>query len=679
MPLALGVDVGGTFTDFVLIDDAGQSRVLKLPTDAADTTKTIVAGMRSLLERSRRDPEEVQHFVHGTTTALNTLLQRKGARVGLLVTDGFADVLEIGRARLPVPNNIYVDKYQPLVRREMVRPVRERLLSDGSVRVALDEDDVGAATQELLAQGAEALAVCFLHAYRNPAHERRAQEIIRERFPGVYICTSTDLWPQQREYERATLAVINAHIGDRMRRYFETLGERVRVEGVRATVFSTKSNGGVMTAEAAAERPVETLISGPAAGVIGAGYLGQLAGFSRLIAMDVGGTSADISIVDREFGYTTETRVGDFPIIVPAVEVTSIGAGGGSIAWVDEHGVLKVGPESAGSDPGPACYGRGGRRPTVTDAYVANGWIDPDRFLGGTLPLDRALALHALEELGRTLSLEAAETADAILTVASANMYAQIMPLLARAGVDPREFALCTYGGAGPTHGFMLAKEVGLSTVVVPPAPGILCAFGCLVADLRADFVRTILHRADRLAVGMLEQWYRDLEQEGREWLARQRARVEETAVVRSAQMRYLGQSFEIDVPLSGISLTDSGMRALHARFHETYQRVYRVSDVNAPVEIVNIRLQIVGRTPKPPVPTSATAGPHQRLQPERRRAMRIGGEIIQADVYTRKDLPVGAQISGPCVVEQYDTTSVIPPGFQVTVDRWGNLVARQS
>ncbi len=432
-----------------------------------------------------------------------------------------------------------------------------------------------------------------------------------------------------------------------------------------------------MSAETAAERPVDTLLSGPAAGVIGAAHLGQRSGFSKLVGLDIGGTSADISIIDQEFGYTTETRVGDFPIITPAVEVTSIGAGGGSIAWVDQHGVLKVGPESAGADPGPACYGRGGNRPTVTDAYVANGWIDPEQFLAGTLKLQTHLGTRALSELGSGIGLDATELADAILTVTTSNMYAHIMPLLARAGVDLGEFALLAYGGAGPTHGFSLAKEIGISTVIVPPDPGTLCALGCLVADLRGDFMRTVLRGCAELTQGQVERWFVELETEADRWLKRQNATVEKVDLLRYAEMRYQGQSFEIEVPMTGVRVDDRELLDLRERFNDTYLRVYKTSDSNVPVEIVNLRVQVVGRTPKPTL-KSASVAAERRIQSNQQRSIRIGSQSVKVDVYARTSLQPGDFFSSPCVVEQYDTTSVIPPGFSVSVDALGTMIARQ-
>jgi N-methylhydantoinase A len=490
------------------------------------------------------------------------------------------------------------------------------------------------------------------------------------------VCASSDLLRQQREYERAMLASINAHVGQKMKHYFDQLTDRLAEQGLTATVFSTKSNGGVMTGRNAGERPVETLLSGPAAGVVGATYMGRLADQPRLITLDIGGTSADVAIIDEEFGYTIETRIGDFPIMVPTVEISSIGAGGGSIAWLDEHGVLKVGPESAGSKPGPACYGQGGRRPTVTDAYLLNGWLDPEHFVGGSQRLFPELAERALASLGNGIGLTAVETARAIIAVATSNMYAQLVPLLARSGADPAEFALLAFGGAGPTHGFLLAREVGIATVIIPPAPGILCAFGCLVADLRADFVQTLLAPVAGLPKGTLEDWFCQMEVEARDWLAAQRASVDGSAVIRSADMRYVGQSFEITVPLSDVSLTEDGLTRLHRRYDEVYRQTYKTSDPDVPVEIVNLRVQIIGRTPKPQLkPLSrpnGSAGPRVNQQ----RKIHLDDDVIEATVYARDELYPGDRIAGPCIVEQYDTTSVIPPGFTVVVDGWGNLIA---
>src|SRR5579859_4124264 len=387
-PFRVGVDIGGTFTYLLAMDErGGHVFVLKRPS-TLNPVEAVVEGIRELDGRHGISGDRISYFAHGTTIGVNTLLQRSGARVGVLVTRGFRDVLELRRLRLPSAQDFFTPRPRSLVPRRLVREIDERMLANGQVYRAIQREDVLDAVADLLAHEVEAIAVCFLHAYRNREHEQVAKAWVEQRWPELYVCTSAEIWPQQREYERFLISVMNAHIGSRMRAYLRSLEGSLAERGVRCRVFSTKSNGGVMTAARAAERPVETLLSGPASGVIGSAYLGELIGAAKLITLDIGGTSADMSVIDGEVAHSTENTIGEFPVIIPAVDVSSIGAGGGSLAWIDREGVLKVGPRSAGAEPGPVCYGRGGLEPTVTDAYLVAGILNPRSFLGGTLSLD---------------------------------------------------------------------------------------------------------------------------------------------------------------------------------------------------------------------------------------------------------------------------------------------------
>jgi len=671
----LGVDIGGTFTDVMVADEAGSvAATLKTPSVPGAPEQAIFRALEEL-GGAGVAAEEIVLFVHGTTLGVNTLIERNGATTGLLVTRGFRDVLEIRRLRLENTTDFYGDKPLPLVPRDLVAEIDERMLADGRVHRPLDLDDVRRAVKGLVADGVTALAICFMHAYRNPAHERAARDLIRDEFPALFVCTSADLWPQQREYERCLVAVMNAYIGARMAAYFHHLEAGAAGRGLRAQVLSTKSNGGVMTAGRAAEEPVQTLLSGPASGVIGAAHVALLAGAAGIVTLDMGGTSADVAVViDGQPAYSTENHVGDFPVIMPAVDVSSIGAGGGSIAWLDGAGVLKVGPRSAGADPGPACYGRGGRLPTVTDAYVHLGIIAPDRFLGGQMPLDPALAEGALAELGRGINLSSREVAQAILDVTTSNMYAQFTPLMARKGVDPRDFTLLAYGGAGPTHAFLLAREVGIGKVLVPPSPGTLCALGCIVADLRNDFVHTLYRSDHQLTDAALEQAYAELEARGRQWLAEESAQgihLESSVVLYSADMRYEGQAFEIEVAVP--SDTRGDRAAIGRRFHELYHSIFGVSDPGAPLTFVNLRASVVGVTAKV-TRLQARAG-RGGDHPGEVRSVFVDGRAQDAAVVQRSAVPQDRWLPGPAIVEQYDTTTFVPAGYHVRADAVGNLV----
>jgi N-methylhydantoinase A len=670
----MGADIGGTFTDFVLTNDTGD-RVLnfKTPSTPSDPAQAILAGIRQMVELHGVKTEDIDYFVHGTTLGVNTLIQRTGSVTGLLVTKGFRDVLEIARLRLPDPTNYFVEKTPALVPRRLIREIDERLLASGEVLTPLDTSDVHRAVEELVAEGVEALGVCFMHSYKNDAHEREAVDYIKANVPGMYVCGSTDIWPQQREYERTLITVINAFIGRRMDEYFLHLGGHVKALGMPASILTTKSNGGIMAGASAKEAPVETLLSGPASGVIGALYIGRISGHERLIAFDMGGTSSDVAVIDRDVMYSTESSIADLPIVMPAVDVSSIGAGGGSIAWVDPLGILKVGPRSAGAEPGPACYGRGATEPAVTDAYVQVGIIRPESFLGGRLTVDPELSAKALARVGEKLGLGVMETASGVLNVATANMYAQLMPLMARRGIDPRDFTLLAYGGAGPTHALLLARELGIKNVIVPPSPGTLSALGCLVADLKRDSIKTINMSADELAPAALEEEFAELEEDARTWLAAQHAPTQGTVVMRSADMRYKGQSFDMTVQLPSVLGEDDSMDVVRKPFHEDYERIYGFADEAAPVEIINLRVTIVGVMPKPLLPVQAkpAAGAAKRGE----RAVFDTGESITAAIYGRDDLAPSQSFLGPAVVESPDTTVYIPPGYSVAVDQWRNLI----
>jgi N-methylhydantoinase A len=670
----LGVDIGGTFTDLLLMDET-DGRLLAVKTASTSAPEdAILAGLASFRDRYKVDPAEIVYFSHGTTLAVNTLLQRNGADVGLITTKGFRDILELRRLRLSKANDLFVPRPQPLVPRRRVAEVEERLMQDGTVLKPLQRAEVERQAKALIDGGAANIAICFLHAYRHDAHERQAKAWIEESFPGVYVCTSSEVWPQQREYERSLVSVINAYIGGRMRDYFDTVARKTAAAGMACRLFSTKSNGGVMSVEAGAARPVDTLLSGPASGVIGAAFIGKIIGDDKIITLDMGGTSVDIAVVNGEVPYSTENTVGDFPVLLPAVDVSAIGAGGGSIAWLDAEGVLKVGPRSAGAYPGPACYGRGGTEPTVTDAYVTLGICSPNGLLGGEMKLDAAKAVAAIEGVGGRMSRPAREAADAILQVATANIYAELVPQLARRGAEAQEYSILAYGAAGPTHVFMLVREIDVRRVIVPPTPGLLCALGCLVADLRADFLRSLWEDCTNLKDARVQSIYETLEGEGRAWLDGQKTDVSESYLIRSADLCYAGQSFEINVVFPDGPLS---VAAIERWFHDRYELVYGYADRAAPVRLLEARVQIVGVTRKPDFNGLRPFATGIDTAVGRRRIYEQGREF-EAAIYQRAGLKPGESFLGPAVVEQYDTTVYIPEGFRVSVDRWHNLIGER-
>ncbi|CAH1650413.1 hydantoinase/oxoprolinase family protein [Chelatococcus asaccharovorans] len=673
----LGVDIGGTFTDLAVVEeDSGRLLTFKTPSVPADPARAVLNGINILSQEHGIAPHEIDYFVHGTTLGLNTLLQRNGATTGLLVTRGFRDLLEIGRLRLPDPTNYYVERIKPLVARRHVREIDERLRVDGTILTPLDLDAATDAARGLMAEGVTSVAIVLMHAYRNPVHEKLLADHLRRELPELYVCASHEVWPQQREYERGLVTAINAFIGHRMRRYFDRLHDDMAAVGLKATVLTTKSNGGIMAAASAARSPVETLLSGPASGAMGALMTGLASGNRKLIGFDMGGTSVDVAIIDGDMLYSTESHIGDFPLIMPAVDISSIGAGGGSIAWLDSAGILKVGPQSAGAMPGPASYGHGGDKPTVTDAYVRMGLYSPGRVLGGGLTLDHQRAETALATLAGPLGLTTAEVAQSILDVTTANMFAQFMPLMARKGLDPRDFRLLAYGGAGPQHAFLLAREIGVEAVVVPASPGTLCAQGSLAADLRQDFIRTM--PAGHPNAQALVAGYDELVVEASQWLANQPIAVLEKRIRLSADMRYHGQSFDLTVPLDSDAFDPSGLPALIEAFHAAYERIYGFSDPAGAIEITNVRVTVLGITPKVPQPAlTRHAAPGSSPEAVQHLPIIENGITVQAAFYDRATLAAGHRIEGPAVIEAPDTTIYLPGDFTAEIDTFGNLIGR--
>jgi N-methylhydantoinase A len=675
----LGIDIGGTFTDFSVFDTrTGALTGLKVPSTPHEFAAAVRTGLAELAREHGIDLAQIGTVVHGTTIAVNTLIQRTGARLGLLVTDGFRDVLELQRLRLPNPFDLDGARPLPLIPRARVAEVRERLRADGRVDTPFDEESAREAIRRLGGLDVEGLVVSLLHAYRNPAHERQARAIAEDVAPALPVSLSSEVWPQAREYERTALAVLDAYVQPKVRRYLEGFEEALAEQGVPATPHVTKSNGGIMPVTAARTQTVTTLLSGPASGVIGAAYVAGQAGLPDVITLDVGGTSADIAVVEGgRSRWSTSEHVGGVPVMMPVVGVTAIGAGGGSIAWVDEVGIPKVGPQSTGAQPGPACYGRGGKDATLTDAFVVCGFLDPERFLGGRMPLRRDLADEAVARFAGPLGATPDEAAESIIRVAVSNMYAEFTKILSRAAVDPRGFALVPFGGAGPVVGALVAREVGIPTVFVPRAPGTLCALGALSADVVNDAVRTVHARVETASPETLRDTYEALRAELADWVARYGADAAASSFGLAADMRYVGQSYEIPVPLERAWLAAGGRSAILGAFHQAHERAFGHADREAPAEIVNLRVQL--RAARPRVPLAEAPAALEPVTPRATRRLWLDGQRVEARVYEREALGRGTRLLGPAIVEQPDTTVLIPGGYAGEVDRFGNLLLRRA
>lgn len=676
----IGVDIGGTFTDFSVYEtESGRVFGLKAPTIPHDPVEGLAVGLQLLTQERGVPMAEVEYFVHGTTIAVNTLIERKGARLALLVTKGFRDLLIIQRLHVPRPQYWWGDRPAPLIARDLVFEIDERLRADGSTHVALSETSVQSAVSAARAAGVQGLVVCFLHAFRNPVHEREARAIIEREAPDLFVCCSSEIWPRMREYERAIISIVNAYVMPRVAGYLGKLETRLGELSLSAVPYITQSNGGVMTARRARGVPAETLLSGPASGVIGAARTAMQDDIADIITLDIGGTSGDVAFVDGGRPQTSQSEhVADFPIMMPVVGVSSIGAGGGSLISLDDAGVLRIGPESAGSDPGPACYGRGSDRAALSDAFLAGGYLNPDTFAGGRVKLHRDLAEKALAPIAAGLATDLPGAVDGILQVTVASLYAELSNLAAQRGVDPRDYTLVSFGGAGSLLACRLAEELGVARVLVPLAPGTLCAMGALSADVASHFVRSIVSPLED-AAGLLAEAFRSLEREARAWLAVEAPALQTFQVLASADMRYVGQSFEVDVPLEPMWLAGGDLVAIAGAFHEMHRRVYAHADPSVAVEVVDLRLMIAGTMPKPAFPKLEAAARPGPAAPYGQRAVSANGGARDVPVWRRGDLRAGHTLAGPGLVDQDDTTVFVAAGWVGTVRESGNLLLQRT
>ena len=681
MSVRLAIDIGGTFTDATLIDEeTGSVAIAKVLTTPADPSEGFMQAAERALAEGGVAASQVTFVVHATTVATNAIIEGKIARSGFVTTEGFRDLLEIARQVRPSLYDTQFEKAKPLVPRDRAVGVRERLGPTGEVLVPLDDDSVRAAAALLRREQVESVAVCLLHSYVNPAHELRIGEILAEELPGVPVSLSAEVAPEFREYLRASTTVINAAIRPVVERYLERIEGRLAEAGVRAKLLVMQSSGGVFSAEAARGRPVFMVESGPAAGVIASAYLGETLGRPDILSFDMGGTTAKVGLIqggqpsvtkDYNVGGHAGAGIGGmslsgYPVRTPVVDLVEIGAGGGSIAWVDSGGLLRVGPQSAGADPGPVCYRRGGAEPTVTDANVVLGRLNPAYFLGGEIGLDVEGARRAIEEhCAKPLGLSVTEAANGIVEIANAAMVNALHLVSVQRGYDPRDFVLVGFGGAGPVHANALARDAQMPTLLIPRSPGIFSATGLLTTDLKRDAAITIMRRLDELDDAEVEAQFAKLEGDGRAELEREGLGADAIEFVRQIDLRYVGQSYELTVPAGG---------ELLERFHAEHDRTYGFNAPAEPVEAVSLRLTSVGRIAKPPARPLEPGG---AAEPKERRPVYFAeaGDYVDCPIYDRYALPAGASFAGPAVIEEFDSTTVVHPGFTVAVDDTGNLI----
>jgi N-methylhydantoinase A len=680
--MRVAIDIGGTFTDATLVDEeSGIATIAKVLTTPADPSEGFMRAFERAL--GERDAARVGSVVHATTVATNAIIEGKIARSGFVTTEGFRDLLEIARQVRPTLYDTQFTKTPPLVPRDRAVAVRERLGPAGEVLVELDDESVREAAAVLARERVESVAVCLLHSYVNPEHERRIGEILAEELPGVPVSLSSDVAPEFREYLRASTTVINAVVRPVVERYLGRIEARLADAGVTATLLVMQSSGGVFGSAAAARRPVFMVESGPAAGVIASAHLGATVGIPDILSFDMGGTTAKVGLVqDGEPSVTKDYNVGGhagagigrmslsgYPVRTPVVDLVEIGAGGGSIAWVDSGGLLRVGPQSAGADPGPVCYGRGGTEPTVTDANVVLGRLNPAFFLGGEMGLDVEAARAAIEErLATPLRLTVTEAAYGIVEIANAAMVNALHLISVQRGYDPRDFVLVAFGGAGPVHANAIAREAEMPRLLVPPSPGIFSATGLLTTDLKRDAATTVMRRADKVSAAELDVVFEELERDGAEELTAEGLPRDRVEFVRALDMRYVGQSYELAVP-AGDELIE--------RFHAHHERVYGFAAPTEPVEIVSVRLTSVGRIAKPPARTLARGAAPEAKETRPVYFAEADG-FVDCPIYGREALPAGATLSGPVVVEELDSTTVVHPGYRVRADENANLIVER-
>jgi N-methylhydantoinase A len=673
----IGVDVGGTFTDFTILNSVtGDNLYFKVPSTPADPSVAIVDGIAQILNIYNIAPAAVSYIGHGTTVATNMIIERRGVRTALITTQGFRDVLAIGRQTRPALYDTSIRKPEPLVERFRRREVHERLTANGACLHPLNVEELERVLAELAETGIEAIAVCFIHAYRNPAHEEEVARVIARKLPGIYVSLSSGVLPEFREYERTSTTVLNAYVGPKMADYFDRLNARIGELGISLSPMTIHSNGGLLSIETAKRLPVTTCLSGPAAGVMGATVVGTAAGFDDLVTFDVGGTSTDVSLITGGRPKFTSSRdVAGYPVKLPMIDIHVIGAGGGSIAYIDDAGSLKVGPRSAGALPGPVAYGQGGEDPTLTDANICLNRLNPVALLDGRMPVDRDAAMASIEaRIARPLGISTEAAAFGIIQVAAANMSRAIRAVTTEQGHDVAELTLFAFGGAGPLHAAEVARECGIRRILVPQEPGTMCARGALLSDVSLDFVRMQLTLATPDAWVQACQALRGMIEEGDRWLALEKVDPALREFNLAIDAHYAGQSHEIRVPLD--TADEAGLDDFAVRFGQAHKAAYGYDNPDQSVFIVSCRLRAVGRVPKSVTPSYVGGTNIEQAQVGKRSVYYGAGESWRVTpIYRRSALPVGELVRGPAIIDEMSSTTVVLADHTAVIDPFGNIV----
>jgi N-methylhydantoinase A len=676
----VGIDIGGTFTDAVVITSAGEMHLFKSPSTPADSSVGLFdclqkasvqfgLGIEAFLDR-------VELLVHGTTVATNTMLQHNGAKTGLITTKGFRDALEMRRAHRENIWDLSLAHPPQIIPRYLRLAVTERINYAGEIIAPLDEDETRRVIRQLKDEGVQAIAVCTLFAFLNPVHERRIRELILEEYPECFVSISSEILPQVREYERTSTTAVNAYVGPVLGRYLTNLQDKLSAAGLKREVLITQSNGGVMSAGFALQHGAATLLSGPSAGAVGGMHFASQLEMPDLIVMDMGGTSYDVSLIkDGAYSMTTEGEVGRYRVALPMIDIHTIGAGGGSIAYLDQGNMLKVGPQSAGADPGPACYARGGSQPTTTDANVVLGFINPEFYLGGEFPIDQEAARQAVSQrVAGPLGLDPVDASYGIFRLVNTNMADATRVVSVEKGHDPRDFALVAAGGAGAIHASKIAESVGIPRVIVPKTASVFCALGMLESDLKHDYVRTMWAPFDALDLGELNRVFNDMEAKARQTLSSEGFAPDRVVVERGLDPRYLGQHHEVTVTVPEGPINQETLAEIARRFHQAHERLYLYSEPESPLESINVRLTATGLIPKTPLATWPMGGAAAGHAIKATRPVYFG-TWLDTPIYDGDKLLAGNRIEGPAIIEEVTTTVAIFPADRAEVDRLGNVV----
>jgi len=677
MSYRLSVDVGGTFTDVVVFDDVAKTvHVTKTPSTPPDYSLGITTGIAKICKQIGIQNEDIAFFIHGTTVATNALLERKGAKTALITTEGFKDVIEIGLQRRPDLYNFWIQRPTPPIPRYLRFEIQERTQANGEISKEINLEAAMAVIAQLKIHEVESVAICFLNSYSNPYNEHQMKKLLQQELPDMHICTSADTLPEIREYERFCTTSVNAYLMPKVKDYINHLDMQRQEAGLRAEVHIMQSNGGIMGSYAAGERSVHTVFSGPAGGVLASIYMSQLLEEENIVTIDIGGTSSDLALIHKHhIAFTSAAELGGFPVRVPMVEMHTIGAGGGSIAWMDRGGGVRVGPQSAGSLPGPACYGIGDQ-PTVTDANLVLGYLNQDNFLGGEMYLDKQKSIQAIDRvIAQPMRIDPVAAASGILKLVNANMCGGISVVSTQKGYDLREFSLMAFGGGGSLHAAALAEELNMKRVIVPVAPGNFSAIGCQLAKVRYDYVRSIIRSVNEISPAEYNEVYQLMKEEALTDLAKEGFSTDQVLMESTSDMRYLGQSWELSVPVRHQVSASSELQASAEDFADIHRHTYGYK-LRDQVVFVNLRLAAFGVVPALEFPRSAQhvdATPPEALKGSRE--LYFDNSFVKGKIYDRSLMPPGSKVSGPAMIEEYAASTPVPPGNEAEIDGYLNIV----